>query len=212
MEKSSVDTICEVMPHIAKFLIVRDVLRVSETTKDCHTACNENGFEAVLLQFDGIQRNSECQNRLPIKCLLGIFEDSSVTCKVFMGYSDTFTTRCTPCIFTMHWNGCTFTTTPMVPFLYHNMIYESIFIPWSVLLSWTKENNENTQILSISLVPNTYLNTVHKISSIRILLQGTTYFLSERLLNRCCMLELLQNGKLGLVYSQTDYTTTMLNT
>lgn len=207
MEKARSDTICEVMSHITIFLTVRDVLRISETARDCHEACNESGFESTLLQFEGIQRNTNCHNRLPIKCLLGLFNDTSITCKVYMGYSDTYTSRCTPCIFSMHWNGCTFTTTPLSPFIYHNMIYESIFFPWTVLLSWTKENYKHSQCLFIKLVPNTYLNTAHKIDFVRIFTSETnvTHFLSERLLNRCCMLELLQNGALRLQITSASH-------
>jgi hypothetical protein len=203
MDNTWIDILDVMVLDIASYLTISDILRLSETAPECHTMCNDRGFESALLQLNGIHRNGNCSDRLPIKSLLGLFRDQSITCKAYMGYTDTsYWTRCTPCIFTMHWNGCTFTTTPMEPFMYHNIVYESIFFSWSVLLSWAKEKYKNTQCLSIDLVPNTYVNTVHKINVVRILFPetDTAYYLSERLLNRCCMLELLQNGAFGVQY------------
>lgn len=188
---------------IASYLRVSDILRLSETASECHTMCIDRGFESLLLHLDGIHRNMNCSNRLPIKSLLGLFRDKSIACNVCLG-NTSYWTRCTPCMFTMHWNGCTFSTTPLEPFLYQNTVYENIFIPWAFLMSWVKENYKGKQCVAIELVPNTYVNTVHKISVIRILLSGkkASFHLSEQLLNRCCMLELLQKGVFGVQYSK----------
>lgn len=216
MGKTWMDVLDILMDDIASYLTISDVLCLSETAPDFHTICKKRGFEAVLLQFKGIHRNKKCSNRLPIKSLLKIFTDQSITCKLYMGNVSTnssYWTRCTPCIFTMHWNGCTFSATPFEPILYHNIMYESIFLPWSILHSWVKENYTKTQCIVIELLPHTYINAAHKISVLRILLSNgkKSCYLSEQLLNRCCMLELLQKGAFELQYS-SDYATTILNT
>jgi hypothetical protein len=203
MKKSSTDILREVVENFAPFLDMQNILRLSEVSKEFHAMCLDRGFEATILQYQRIQRSTFVRPKnVPIKSVLGLFKESSITCKAYMGRQDTYMMSCTPCIFTMHWDGGTFTASCLNPFRYHNTTYENIFFPWHVLLSWDKEalRNHETYILRINLIPNVYINTTQKVDTICILLPKSlsSYHLSERILNRCCMMELLQSGGLGV--------------